>query len=349
MHGPQRLRAPGRPRNTFLRPRLDRAVSLRAVAAVACFGLAAALAFPGGGVGGARAAEPINPISDEIELNHDKVALGRALFHDPRLSKDGTVSCASCHNLRAGGGDGRRVSIGIDGKEGVINSPTVFNVGLNFKQFWDGRAKTVEDQIDGPIQSPLEMGSLWPEVVAKLYEHESYPGRFQALYPDGINRKNVKNAIGEFMKSLITPNSRFDQWLKGNEAALDAREKQGYALFKSYGCVSCHQGANVGGNMFQVFGVLNDYFKKRGNITEADLGRYNVTGNIADRHSFKVPSLRMAAYTAPYLHDGSAATLRDAVDAMFTFQLGREAPDEDKDAIVAFIKTLAGESEELNP
>ena len=193
------------------------------------------------------------------------------------------------------------------------------------------------------------MGSLWPEVVAKLYEHESYPGRFQALYPDGINRKNVKNAIGEFVKSLITPNSRFDQWLKGNEAALDAREKQGYALFKSYGCVSCHQGANVGGNMFQVFGVLNDYFKKRGNITEADLGRYNVTGNIADRHSFKVPSLRMAAYTAPYLHDGSAATLRDAVNAMFTFQLGREAPDEDKDAIVAFIKTLAGESEELNP
>ena len=325
--------------------RSGRAMSLRAAAA--CLGLAAALAFPGGG--DARAAEPIKPIPEEVELNVDKVALGRALFHDPRLSKDGTVSCASCHDLRAGGSDGRRVSIGIDGKEGVINSPTVFNAGFNFKQFWDGRAKTLENQIDGPIQSPIEMGSLWPEVVAKLYEHESYPGRFQALYPDGINRRNVKNAIGEFMKSLITPNSRFDQWLKGNEAALDAREKQGYALFKSYGCVSCHQGANVGGNMFQVFGVLNDYFKKRGNITEADLGRYNVTGNIADRHSFKVPSLRMAAYTAPYLHDGSAATLRDAVNAMFTFQLGREAPDEDKDAIVAFIKTLAGESEELNP
>ena len=150
------------------------------------------------------------------------------------------------------------------------------------------------------------------------------------------------------MRSLVTPNSRFDQWLGGDETALSAEERRGYALFKSYGCVSCHQGANVGGNMFQVFGVLNEYFKRRGNITEADLGRYNVTGNIADRHSFKVPSLRMAALTAPYLHDGSAATLRDAVDAMFEFQLGREAPDEDKDAIVAFIRTLAGESEELS-
>ena len=299
--------------------------------------------------GGARGGEPIHPIPERIELNRDKVALGRALFHDPRLSKDRTVSCASCHDLGSGGDDGRRVSIGIEGREGVINAPTVFNAGLNFRQFWDGRARTVEEQIDGPVQSPSEMGSLWPDVVAKLYDHESYPARFQALYADGINRANIKNAIAEFVRSLITPNSRFDRWLKGDESALEEREKHGYDLFKRYGCVSCHQGANVGGNLFQVFGVLNEYFKRRGNITEADLGRYNVTGNIADRHSFKVPSLRMAAHTPPYLHDGSAATLRDAVDAMFEFQLGREAPDEDKEAIVAFIKTLAGDSEELKP
>ena len=317
-----------------------------ACAAAAWLALAAAgLAFPPAG----SAEEPIKPIPESIEVDGPKAALGRVLFHDPRLSKDGTVSCASCHDLRAGGGDGRRVSIGIEGREGVINSPTVFNARFNFKQFWDGRAKTVEDQIDGPIQSPIEMGSLWPEVVAKLYEDERYPKLFEASYPDGINRKNVKNAIAEFVQSLVTPNSRFDQWLKGNESALSDHEKHGYTLFKGYGCVSCHQGANVGGNMFQVFGVLNEYFKRRGNITEADLGRYNVTGNIADRHSFKVPSLRMAAHTPPYLHDGSAATLRDAVDAMFEFQLGREAPDEDKEAIVAFIKTLAGESEELKP
>ena len=296
-----------------------------------------------------RTNEPIKPIPAEIEVDTAKAALGRRLFHDPRLSKDGTVSCASCHDLRSGGDDGRRISLGIEARKGVINSPTVFNAGFNFKQFWDGRATTLTAQIDGPIQTPFEMGSLWPEVVAKLYQDEEYPALFEDIYPDGIGRLSIRDAVAEFVKSLITPNSRFDQWLRGNDDALDEHEKHGYALFKSYGCVSCHQGANVGGNMFQVFGVLNDYFKKRGNITDADLGRYNVTGNVADRHSFKVPSLRMAAMTAPYLHDGSAATLRDAVDVMFEFQLGREAPDEDKEAIVAFIETLVGESEELSP
>ena len=297
---------------------------------------------------GVHAEEPINPIPETVDVNPFKVELGRSLFHDTILSKDETVACASCHELASGGDDGLRVSVGIDGREGPINSPTVFNVAFNFKQFWDGRARDLEAQIDGPIQNPLEMGNLWPDVVTRLYQDDGYAAQFNALYPDGINRGNVKNAIAEFMKSLITPNSRFDRWLKGDERALTALEKHGYALFKDYGCSSCHQGANVGGNMFQVFGVLNDYFRKRGDITDADLGRYNVTGNEEDRHSFKVPSLRMAAHTAPYLHDGSAATLRDAVDAMFEFQLGREAPDEDKDAIVAFIKTLAGESEELS-
>ena len=225
----------------------------------------------------------------------------------------------------------------------------MFNAGLNFRQFWDGRASTLEEQIDGPVQSPVEMGNLWPEVVLKLYEDEQYPGRFGAIYADGINRQNVKDALAEFMRSLVTPNSRFDRWLRGEEDALSEHERHGYELFKRYGCVSCHQGANVGGNMFQVFGVINEYFRRRGNITEADMGRYNITGNPEDRHVFKVPSLRMAALTAPYLHDGSAATLRDAVDAMFEFQLGREAPDEDKEAIVAFIRTLVGESKELAP
>ena len=295
-----------------------------------------------------RTREPIKPI-EEIEVDPEKVALGRALFHDPRLSKDNTIACVSCHDLANGGDDGLRVSVGIEGRGGPINSPTVFNVGLNFKQFWDGRAETLEEQIDGPVQSPLELGSLWPVVIAKLNEHESYPNRFKSLYPDGINRNNVKNALAEFMKSLTTTGGRFDQWLRGEDDALSALEERGYTLFKLYGCVSCHQGANVGGNMFQVFGVLNNYFERRGNITDADLGRYNVTGDPMDRHAFKVPSLRVAALTAPYLHDGSAATLRDAVDAMFEFQLGRSAPDEDKDAIVAFIKTLPGENKELFP
>ena len=340
MHADSESRLPLRVRRRRPRSRPGRVVL------AACVAASAALAGnPGGGV---RAAEPIKPIPTDIRVHPKKAALGRALFHDPRLSRDDTVSCASCHNLASGGDDGRRVSIGIEEQPGAINSPTVFNSGLNFKQFWDGRASTLEAQIDDPVQSSLEMGSLWPDVVAKLYQDASYPRQFEALYPDGITRNSIRNAIAEFMRSLMTPNSRFDRWLKGDASALDAVEKRGYALFKHYGCASCHQGANVGGNMFQVFGVLNEYFKKRGNITEADLGRYNVTGNPSDRHSFKVPSLRMAAHTAPYLHDGSAATLRDAVDAMFEFQLGREAPAEDKDAIVAFIRTLAGESKELS-
>ena len=293
-------------------------------------------------------AEPIKPIPADNGADYAKAALGRMLFHDTKLSKDNSISCASCHDLAAGGDDGRQVSTGINDTPGLVNSPTVFNASFNFKQFWDGRAETLSDQIDGPIQSSIEMGSLWPEVVAKLFKDENYPQLFGDVYPDGINRANIKDAIAEFITSLTTPNSRFDRWLNGEADAISPLEKHGYTLFKYYGCVSCHQGANVGGNMFQVFGVINEFFKRRGNITEADMGRYNITGNEADMHAFKVPSLRMAAYTAPYLHDGSAATLRDAVDAMFEFQLGREAPDEDKDAIVAFIKTLAGESEELN-
>ena len=293
------------------------------------------------------AAEPIRPMP-EVEVDPAKAALGERLFHDTRLSKDNTISCASCHDLKAGGDDGKVVSTGIKGRAGRVNAPTVLNAGLNFKQFWDGRADTLHDQIDGPVQNRLEMESIWPEVVTKLFQDEDYPGLFRQIYSDSISRETIKDAIAEFLRSLTTPNSRFDRWLKGDDAAINEHEKQGYTLFKRYGCSSCHQGANVGGNMFQVFGVINDYFKKRGNITEADLGRFNITGNAADRHAFKVPSLRMAAHTAPYLHDGSAATLRDAVDAMFEFQLGREAPDEDKEAIVAFIKTLAGGAAETD-
>lgn len=293
--------------------------------------------------GNALAAEPILPIPLEVDVNPQKVALGRMLFNDPRLSKDGTVSCSSCHELAKGGADGRRVSLGVGGAEGKINSPTVYNTAGNFRQFWDGRADDLHAQIDGPLQADNEMAGLWPDVVTKLYSDPDYPGLFDAIYPDGINRDSIRDAIVEFERQLISPNSRFDKWLRGDASALSERELRGYELFKQYGCASCHQGANVGGNMFQVFGVLNSYFEERGNITPADMGRFNVTGNEADKHAFKVPSLRLAALTPPYLHDGSAATLRDAVDKMFRYQLGREAPDDEKDDIVEFIKTLAGE------
>jgi cytochrome c peroxidase len=290
-----------------------------------------------------RTREPIRPIPLTVKVDARKVALGDKLFHEPRLSKDNTVSCASCHDLGKGGTDQRARSVGIKGTEGAVNAPTVFNCGLNFKQFWDGRADTLEEQVDGPMQADDEMGSTWEEMVAKLRRLPEYAAGFKAVYPDGIQRKNVKDAIAEFERSLTTPNSRFDQYLRGDDRALTDDEKEGYRKFKGYGCISCHQGVNVGGNMFQPLGVMGDYFGDRGNITKADLGRFNVTGEEDDKYKFKVAGLRNIALTAPYFHDGSAATLEEAVSVMAKYQLGRELPPQDLEQIVKFLKSLTGE------
>lgn len=293
--------------------------------------------------------EPLKPLEAPKDLDTLKVKLGERLFHDVRLSKDDSLSCSSCHNLALGGADNKTLSVGINGSIGKVNSPTVYNSGLLFRQFWDGRAETLEHQIDGPVQADIEMGSSWPEVILKLYKDDTYSAEFGAIYKekgddsDTISRQHIKDAIAEFERSLVTINSPFDRYLKGEDSAIDSQAKEGYRLFKHYGCASCHQGANVGGNMYQLFGVVASYFKKQGKITEGDKGRFNVTGNPQDMHLFKVPSLRMAALTPPYLHNGKAKTLRDAVDIMFEHQLGREADDKDKEAIVHFLKTLVGE------
>jgi cytochrome c peroxidase len=225
----------------------------------------------------------------------------------------------------------------------LINAPTIFNAGLNFKQFWDGRAVTLEDQIDGPTHASFEMGSNWPEIIKKLSKSPEYVVAFNESYADGIKSDTIKEAIATFERSLITPNSRFDRFLRGDHGSLTDEEKDGYRLFKSYGCASCHQGVNAGGNIFQKFGVMGDYFADRGKVTTADLGRFNATGDRADLHVFKVPSLRNVALTPPYFHDGSASTLTEAVEVMSKYQLGRRLPPEDVARIVAFLKTLSGE------
>lgn len=290
-----------------------------------------------------RDREPIKPIPLDLDLDGRKVALGRTLFHEPLLSHDNSVSCASCHDLNKGGADGRSRSIGIHQAEGVINAPTVFNSGFNFKQFWDGRAATLEAQVDGPLLSATEMGSTWSEVVGKLRALPSYVDAFQKIFPDGIQPENIRAAIAEFERSLTTPNSRFDRFLRGDDAAITTDEKAGYHKFKTLGCASCHQGVNIGGNMFETFGAMADYFGKRGHITKADGGRFNVTGREVDRFVFKVPSLRNVGLTAPYFHDGSAARLNDAVKAMGTYQLGQSLSDTDVQLIVKFLETLTGE------
>ncbi|KPK55271.1 MAG: cytochrome B6 [Myxococcales bacterium SG8_38_1] len=286
--------------------------------------------------------EPILPLPDSADVDMDKVLLGRSLYFDTALSGDGTVSCATCHMLEHGGAEPRKTSIGIGGQIGPINSPTVLNSSYNFVQFWDGRAKDLQEQAAGPVENPSEMGAKWENVVKRLAKNEEYAAAFAKLYEDGITKDNATDAIAEYEKSLITP-SRFDAYLKGDDTAITDAEKQGYATFKEVGCTACHSGINVGGAMFQKLGLVKDYFKDRGTeITEADLGRFNVTKNEAEKHFFKVPTLRNVELTSPYLHDGSRATLEETVKVMGTYQLGRELTAAQVNSIVTFLKTLTG-------
>ncbi|WPN62401.1 cytochrome c peroxidase [Pseudomonas sp. P9_35] len=289
--------------------------------------------------------EPLKPLPPVPALDPKRVQLGLRLFNDPRLSVNNTLSCASCHHLDKGGADDKPFSLGFDGKPVEVNTPTVFNAGLNFHQFWDGRVETLEEQVHFVVISPTEMANTWESVVKRIADDPGYSKDFKAAYPDGVNEPNIRSALADYERTLQTPNSRFDQYLQGNTDILTPREKFGYQRFKEYGCIACHQGVNIGGNMFQKFGVMGDYIKDRGNPTRADEGRYNITGDEADRQVFKVPSLRNVAVTAPYFHDASAPTLEHAVEVMFKYQLGREPLKNDTTLIVEFLKTLTGESE----
>lgn len=284
---------------------------------------------------------PIHPIPQSVELNKEKVALGERLFHDKRFSHDNSMACVTCHIFKKGGTDNLAHSLKTDGKPTPTNTLTIFNSTLNFRLHWNGEFSRFEDQIDKVLNTVLR--STWEEVIAKLKKDSTYAAEFSKIYDDGIQIHTIKNAIATYERSLITPNSRFDRYLRGDQQAITENEKHGYMLFKSYGCVACHQGINVGGNMYQKFGVMNNYFKDRGNITPADFGLFNITHNEEDRHRFRVASLRNVALTAPYFHDGSARTLKDAVKVMARYQLGRPIPHKDIDHIVAFLHTLTGE------
>ncbi len=285
----------------------------------------------------------IEPIPLVRKLDSRQVELGEKLFNEPKVSYDNTISCASCHLLDAGGADVGRFSRGINNTLGVINTPTVFNSEFNFKMHWNGVVTTLEEQIDKPVYSQAAMASSWPEIVSKLQKSPEYTSMFSEIYPDKINSDNIKNAIATYERSLYTPNARFDKFLRGDQNALTADEKEGYRRFKAYGCVSCHQGINIGGNLFQNFGLFGNYFEDRGNITKADLGRFNVTGKEEDRYKFRVSSLRNVEKTPPYFHDGTAETLEEAVMLMGKYQLGRKLSDQDIQLIVKFLKTLTGE------
>ncbi len=286
--------------------------------------------------------EPIEPLPLDVQVPIHKAALGERLFHDPTLSADRTVSCATCHPLDKAGADRLRVSQGIGGRQGKRNAPTVFNAAFNFAQFWDARVATLEDQVSGPLTNPDEMGSNWTEVVARLSADAAYRAEFTRLYTDGITPGNVADAIAAFERTLITPNSRFDRYLRGEQDALNAVEMRGYARFKELGCASCHQGVNIGGNLVQRFGVMDPAMKYAPAPARADRGRFDITGREEDRYVFKVPSLRNVAVTPPYFHGGGVNDLGEAVAIMGRSQLGRELSDEDRTLIVAFLRSLTG-------
>jgi cytochrome c peroxidase len=286
--------------------------------------------------------EPIQPLPDLPALDARRVALGAQLFTDERLSVDSAISCATCHPLDHGGADGRAHSSSAGGHTTSVNTPTVFNVAYNYRYNWNGAYPSLEAELDAPVRRA--MGTDWPDLVARLRHTANYAALFAARYPDGLTEANVRDALATFERSLVTPNSRFDRWLRGDRTALSADAVEGYALFKNYGCASCHQGANAGGNMFQVMGVMGDYFAARGGpATPGDNGLASATHDPRDRHVFRVPSLRNVAVTAPYFHDGSTATLEQAINVMARYQLGRPMAPDQVAHIAAFLRALTGE------
>lgn len=272
-----------------------------------------------------------------------KIALGELLFSDTRLSADGTIACASCHHLGQGGDGGRTRSIAADGRMVNFNAPTVFNAALNFRFNWRGNFRTIEEQNEAVLLDPSLMNSSWDKLLPRLRGDPVYAGQFAAVYGSAPDRRSVLDALAAFQRSLVTPDSRFDKYLKGERSVLTVEEQHGYELFKAYGCVACHQGMNVGGNLFQKFGIFADPSKDPSGTGEEDLGRFTVTGLDRDRQVFRVPSLRNVALTAPYFHDGRTASLEEAVRTMARSQLGREIPDDDIRSIVGFLRTLTGE------
>jgi len=286
----------------------------------------------------------IPPLPAALPVDARKAELGRKLYHDKRLSGDDTVSCATCHDLAKGGVDQAKVSTGVRGQKGGINAPTTFNAAFQFMQFWDGRAPTLEAQAGGPPNNPVEMDSNWKQIIGKLEADAAFSREFKASYPDGFTEKTITDAIAAFERTLLTPNSRFDQHLAGDAKALADNERRGYALFKDTGCATCHSGVLLGGGSFELMGRHADYFKDRGGpVTEADQGRVSASKAAKDLHKFKVPTLRNVAKTFPYFHDGSTSDLKEAVRIMAKYQSGEELSRDDCAAVAAFLETLTGE------
>ncbi|MDT4328373.1 cytochrome-c peroxidase [Methylomonas sp. MED-D] len=309
--------------------------------------LVAALAMTGSlSASGAESLPASAPAPENNPTTAEKVSLGKMLYHDPRLSSTGTVACASCHNTMLGGEDNRPNSMGVNGQTGGRSAPTVWNAAFNAVQFWDGRAASLEEQAAGPVTNPIEMGmKSWDDVVARLKTIEGYQDAFEKAFgKDSISKDNATKAIAAYERTLITPNSAYDKYVEGDTNAMTEQQVRGMKKAVEIGCTSCHSGpAFNGAGMFQKFPVnSNGYFEAQYHF-QKDLGRAEVTKSDADKHFWKVPTLRNVALTAPYFHNGSVKTLDRAVWLMAKLQLNKELSDAEVADIVAFLNALSGE------
>lgn len=296
------------------------------------------------------------PIPADNPQSAAKISLGKQLFFDPRFSATGTVSCNSCHNLANSGADGRRVSMGVHGFTGPRNAPTVWNAAFHSVQFWDGRARSLEDQAKGPVVAGVEMGmKSLDEAVARVRKIPGYVRQFKAVFggDQAVTVDNAAKAVAAFERTLITPDSAFDRYVKGDESALTKQQIRGMKLFESIGCVACHRGPAFngptmpGGVGFYIdFPFHDNPYVKKYDLRD-DPGRFGVTGNEQDKHKYRVPTLRNIALTAPYFHNGRVRTLEEAVRVMAPSQLHKTIKQQDVDAVVAFLKSLTGKFPEI--
>jgi len=288
-------------------------------------------------------AEVITPIPLDIKYDKQKALLGKKLFYDTRLSKSDTISCANCHLLEDGGDDNMQYSFGVDGQQGTLNAPTVLNAVFNFSQMRDGSAKDLADQVHFPITNPVEMGTTYKSIISKLKDDKEYKKLFNQAYGEDIKKESINDALSQFQTALTTPNSRFDKYLRGDKNALSKDEKDGFELFKKNGCAACHNGVNIGGNLYQRVGILTPYKHEEIDKTH-ELGRFNVTKKEYDKYLAKVPSLRNIELTAPYLHNGTVSNLEAMVRFMLKYQVGMNQNKKDIKKIVLFLKTLTGDT-----
>lgn len=289
---------------------------------------------------------PLNPPKLEgNEATPEKLALGGMLYFDPRLSASHAISCASCHAIGLGGADNQSTSIGHRWQRGGRNAPTVFNAQYNLAQFWDGRAKDLFEQAGGPMVNPVEMASPQEHIAEQIKSLPAYGAYFAKAFPGGddpVTLDNVQKAIAVFEATLTTPNAPFDKYLRGNNNALDAQQKEGLRLFMGKGCSACHNGVNVGGGRYAKFGVVSSPGDKL--RPPGDLGRFAITKDDADRYVFKVPTLRNITLTAPYFHTGQVWDLNQAITIMGKAQLGADLTPDQTAKIAAFLGSLTGET-----